>query len=36
MGASLARDLKLWDQEGADTGSFLFASKARSYKENTE
>jgi len=33
VGASLARELKLWNQEGADTGSFLFASKARSYRE---
>ena len=24
-------DLRLWNQKGADPGSFLFASKARSY-----
>jgi len=33
VGASLARDLKLWNQEGADAGSFLFAGMARSYRE---
>ena len=33
VGASLARELKLWNQEGADTGPFLFAGMARSYRE---
>ena len=34
VGAGLARDFfMLWNQEGADAGSFLFASKARSYNQ---